>query len=113
MKVATDRFVGESDPTAAPIALIDRRRIERADATRAAVSLIEAELACLPLSFDAKRLATGEAGLRTARARVEVQESAYVTANKEEASLQAELAEVRAPASTAARARSDRLRICG
>ena len=111
IEVATERFVRESEQATATIAVIDQRHREQADAGQAAIRLIEAELASLPPSFDAERLATAEAGLRTARAQLEVQESMYVTANKDEASLQAELAEVRARASVVATARSDVLRI--
>jgi exonuclease SbcC len=113
MKAATERIVRESEQATTNIAAIDQRSKERADTGQAAIRLIEAELASLPPAFDAKRIATAEAELRVVRAQLHAQESAYVTANKKEASLQAELAELRARATTVAKTRSEVSRIEG
>jgi exonuclease SbcC len=112
-KAATERFARESERAAANIGAIDQRCKEQADTWQGSIRLIEAELAALPPAFDAKRIATAEAGLRSARAQLQAEESAYVAANKQEAALQAELCELHMRASAIANSRSEVSRIEG
>jgi len=107
IKAGTERFARESEVVAANIAAIDRRSKEQADTGQTSIRLIEGELAALPPAFDAKRIATAEAGLRSARAQLQAEESACVAANKKEAALQAELTGLRTRASAVAKTRSE------
>ncbi|HTO44828.1 MAG TPA: DNA repair protein, partial [Burkholderiales bacterium] len=113
IKAATERFARESERAATNIGAIDQRCKEQADTGQASIRLIEAELAALPPAFDAKRIATAEAGLRSARAQLQAEESACVAANKQEAALQAELGELRMRASAVAKTRAEVSRIEG
>jgi exonuclease SbcC len=113
LKTATERFARESEQAAANIAAIDRRSREQADAGQASIRLIETEIAALPPAFDAKRMATAEAGLQAARLQLQAEESACVAANKKEAALQVELGDLRTRASAVAKTRSEVSRIEG
>ena len=112
-KVAMDRIARERDEAATNIAAIDRRCKEQADAGQRAIRLIEAELSGLPAPFDCERIGRAEAALRAARAQLQTEECAHLAANKKEASLQVELADLRARASVAATMRGEASRIEG
>jgi exonuclease SbcC len=112
-KAATDRITRERDEAAAKIAVIDQRCKEHTEAGQEAIRLIEAELAGLSPPFDSERIGKAEATFEAARTRLQADESAHLAVNKKEASLQAELAELRARVGVAAKIRGEASHIEG
>jgi exonuclease SbcC len=106
LALTRERRGRESEEAQNTIVAIEARAKEEAEDGRAAIGIIEAELAGLPPAFDLRHLVAAEAALQAARAQVRGGDEAALRTAKEEASLQAELVSARARSAEASQSRA-------